>query len=674
MRVCHGLTGETVDVDDQELQWRRPLDVVAQLTRDHWGLASEDIIVLIAGGGTLTSSALPGAAAEALCRDRDVFFFPKGRLDPSADGAAPKLNADSSSVDSAGVAFDPAAVSRETMLAELSTDPAFEAFRGNIADAARCLAGTRPIAALAAATERRSEVQRLAARAVLENLATQRGTCARSMELFSKKYGRVQKRVEQSLGKVEASMSELADVFLHSAMRAEGRETLADVVPRERVLRFTKTVESDRLRLAHRVDKLQHQDTQTQALCDEVVERVHQFLLDETVVLAAQEIRTQHQRAELELWPALCAVMPKAGAAPQAVLEEEKRSSNMLESLTRVCVGVGSLLEELQARWDRQYATSVQRLREVSYTQSKIRNVERQAALLEEEINVHNNYSQQLGHFQKMQQAYRKTIWEVARRRQFHARYVEHCERARNALSKMVDDENNLRRAFLHRYGCHLPADLVPGIGMFVPQASFEVPEFDIDLPDISLSSLQEVDLEEERGGGVSATRHERTLSTSSCSSSICNLPVGQVGVGAVTCSVARSAQISSAAGGGNVGGVCVGSSSLAKDGVGSATSSGSRSGTQLAPTPPIHRSAQGDELSTSALGGSSSSSSAAALRIRELEARNQSLQAKLDSLLAELPRSRVPSALSGSTRLPADVAGQVPGSESTTGPGANLS
>lgn len=69
MRICHGLPGESLVVDSQELQWRSPLDVIKQRATECWEV-SDDLIVLASGGATVNAdSALDGG---------DVFFFSSG--------------------------------------------------------------------------------------------------------------------------------------------------------------------------------------------------------------------------------------------------------------------------------------------------------------------------------------------------------------------------------------------------------------------------------------------------------------------------------------------------------------------------------------------------------------------------------------------------------------------
>lgn len=470
MRICHGLDGDALEVEDGELAWRKPLDIVRQSARSRWGVSPEDLILLITGGGTVG----PQSGAEVLRPGTDVFFFPKGLLDSEAELESDAL------LPGRGTEEGPNELCFEQFP---EVDPAFEAFRANIAEARRRIAEARTVATLATHTEERVAIQRLAARAVLDNLCTHRATCSRSMTLFVRKFERVQERFDCNLGKVDSAIAALTAVSLHPALRTTGRESLVDAVPQERILRFTASLQEERARLNQRLERLRHQDSQVQALCDQVVEKVRHFMQDDAVLAASRALRAHQDKAQHELLPSLQAQVPRPGAPPLFVLEEEKRSDAMLESLISTCQLVHSSLANLQVAWDAQRRRLLQRLREVAYTQSKVRSVERQAALLEEEVNVQRNGSQQLSRLQRMPKAYSKALSEVARRAQFRARYLAQGEQARIALARLVEEENNRRRVFLQHFGTHLPADLIPGLGDLVPPPVVELPDFDLQLP-----------------------------------------------------------------------------------------------------------------------------------------------------------------------------------------------
>jgi len=512
MRICHGLAGQVLEVDDQELEWRFPVDVVRLHVCNRWDVEADDLILLASGGDVLG----PNVRSEAFGRCRDVFVFLRSALDPKAAPVQSHLVVEPQSPDAEADEHD-------DPLQPSGADPAFSAFRGNIAEARRQLAESRPLVSLASSAEARQEVQRLAGQAVLDNLASQRATCTRSMSLFLQKYDRVQERFDQNLSKVEASFAALTNVALHPALRATGRESLADVVPRERVLQYAASLREERAQLARRLAKLRQQDSQTQALCEQIANTLRQVLQDDAVVAAAQAIQQEHARAQSELLPALCGLVPQEGAAPASVLEDEKRSASMLEGLARACSSMRDLLSEHQASWERRHHSFMQRLREVSYIQSRVRNVERQAALLEEEINVQRSYSQMFSKLQRLPKAYHKALCEIARRRDFKTRYAAQGDHARSTLARMMEEENVRRRAFHQRYGCQLPADLFSSLGSIAPAAVITVPEFDVALPNIDFTSLlQAADL----SSGADAARHQvppvgRATGSGSCRSSL---------------------------------------------------------------------------------------------------------------------------------------------------------
>lgn len=478
MRICHGLAGEVLEVDSE---YRKPLDLVRQYARERWSLQLEDLIVLTSSGSVLSAGAKEEDAA-------DVYFFTKQCLETQVEVIPERLDVKDPSLARFGGTEEHDDVLGQRC--EDVIDPAFEAFRSNIAEARARIAESRPVSALASRCEERVLAQRHAARAVLENLKSHRAACGRSISLLVQKSNRVQVKLSDSLEKAESAIKTLESVALHESLQSETRRCLADVVPRDRILRFTEALEGEGAQLLQRLEKLQRQDSQLEGMCEQVAERVEQLIREDSVSIESKAIHVEQARAQSEL-PQLRALVPSAGAAPATVLEDEKRSALLRDRVMSACANVRTALDQLQSCWDRQHQMFVQRLREVAYVQSKVRYVERQAALLEEEVNAQSNNAQHIVRLQKMPRAYNSALREVALRQQFRERYVAQAEKARTALSRMVEAENSRRRAFLQRYSCYLPADLVQGLGAFAPAITLEVPNFDAELPDISMSSLE---------------------------------------------------------------------------------------------------------------------------------------------------------------------------------------
>jgi hypothetical protein len=665
MRICHGVAGHTIEVDETQLQWKKPIDLVEQYALERWDMSATDLIALSGGGGVVG----PSLSTESLGSDRDVFIFLRSTLDPREEVTAEPLALSDLTAEKNAEAMNAADTEDELLRLRANcsgADPAFEAFRSNIEEAHRWLLESRPVNVLAAQATSRLQVQRQAAQAVLENLASHRTTCSRSMTLFLQKYGKVQERFDQNLANVEPSMNALQLVSLHPAMCAPGRAVLADLVPRDRIKQFATNLQVERKRLAQRVEKLQKQDAFVQNLCEQVKEHMLQFSQEDGVETIASKIRSEHGSAETELLPELRRIVPQEGAAPTRVLEEEKRSAGALEGLARVCGNIRTQrLPELQARWEQRQALFQQRLREVSYVQSKVRDVERQAALLEEEINVQRNYSQKLGHLKKLPKAYQKMLYEVARRRQFRDRYLAEREQARLRLARMAEEENSRRRAFLQRHGCHLPAELAQGLGCLVPPVTLEVAGFDTQLPDVDYKSMFEAggasasnSMPTDRSHGqcvVSGAAQQgqslpgraeapfgRTSSTSSCGSSSLHQPWAAKGLGS-TC----SAQLAGGSQGGSSGRAGTGSSGQAasilaasQDGAGTGTGGSSQS------------------LGGTGTAGGTGTGSGADSQVKSGEARsteelNRELNAQVASLKEELARLHAGQNLSPNAEAP---------------------
>ena len=101
---------------------------------------------------------------------------------------------------------------------------------------------------------------------------------------------------------------------LHASMWAAARETIADVVPRDRVTSFTAHLQAERTQLVQRMKKFRA-CFRTRILCFyKVSSEVEHFLHEGTALIA--RIRQQHLLVESEL---LVSQMPTEGAPASAV-------------------------------------------------------------------------------------------------------------------------------------------------------------------------------------------------------------------------------------------------------------------------------------------------------------------------------------------------------------------
>mmetsp|Transcript_37977 Transcript_37977/g.82226 ORF Transcript_37977/g.82226 Transcript_37977/m.82226 type:complete len:562 (-) Transcript_37977:228-1913(-) len=503
MRICHGLLGETLETTEDADQV--PLEVVRHHAMFQWQVPPEDLIILIPGGSVLTST----VKFQDLPPGSDVFIFRKSFLEDSAEegteSAAKRADPEENPKDAkslAALAEDLHLSSTEASQVEAedveacasvenslrrawpsAEEPLRAKFLNNITEARASLERMRMSVVLALRIQVRLEIQQLAIQVVLENLKSHRTLCSESLALFLRKHDKVQSKLQESLAQVPTFLETLRSVSLHPTLRLPGRETLGDAIPHERILRFTSKLQAERERCNNQLEKLKQQDAQVKYICDQTAGQVRQLLQDPSVQGVTHSIKDQHTHIVRDLLPTLGLQVSVVSSEPSVILEEERRCDQALSGIRRLSMDTWNRIEGLRHTWVRRIDSFIQRLREVSYSQSKVKSVERQAALLEEEVNAQRRSLDQIDHLQKLPKSYQKALLEVCRRHTFRERYMSTCEKLQRELTRMVEDENKLRRGFAARYGCHLPVDLVPGIGSMVPGASVEVPDFDSLLP-----------------------------------------------------------------------------------------------------------------------------------------------------------------------------------------------
>jgi hypothetical protein len=122
---------------------------------------------------------------------------------------------------------------------------------------------------------------------------------------------------------------------------------------------------------------------------------------------------------------------------------------------------------------------------------SSVRKVELGGVLLEEALSRTKRSLSQISHISKMQEAYDKSLLEISRRRRFKARYLSQLDALRQECEAMRSEEDERRRKFHAKYGCHLPANLIAGLTDSVaPVVAGLQGSFDNSLPEVSASGL----------------------------------------------------------------------------------------------------------------------------------------------------------------------------------------
>jgi len=118
-----------------------------------------------------------------------------------------------------------------------------------------------------------------------------------------------------------------------------------------------------------------------------------------------------------------------------------------------------------------------------------VRKSELGGVLLEEALGRSKRSLAQISHIGKMQTAYEKSLVEISRRKRFKLRYAAQMEALRAECEAMRAEEDERRRKFSNKYGCHLPINLIPGLTDSVaPVLTVLQGDFDSCLPEISVS------------------------------------------------------------------------------------------------------------------------------------------------------------------------------------------
>jgi hypothetical protein len=158
-----------------------------------------------------------------------------------------------------------------------------------------------------------------------------------------------------------------------------------------------------------------------------------------------------------------------------------------IERLREFKIEFEKQLKELNAKvldWKKKCAIEVENS-DILATLKNLRGLEVTGTLLEEGMQRVKKALVQLQHPAKLPLACEKVSLEISRRKQYREKLKQKADAIRKEFEQMQTEENEKRRRWFSKYGCHLPVNLVPGLGDFVPSMDIRIPIFDKDLPDI---------------------------------------------------------------------------------------------------------------------------------------------------------------------------------------------
>ncbi|CEM11250.1 unnamed protein product [Vitrella brassicaformis CCMP3155] len=536
--VCDALYGEVLHLERIDVGKKGgPNEALKAKLADKWRVPVQDIILLPEGGG--------GGGADT-DRDRWWFTFRRSSLDQkgtdvsASSSGAPQSSSASSApsglIDSGeGSGDDPflrphrlttsTHVELEADEEELfrsasaqTLDPALQSFHNAMHDARLVVEGTRSLSMAISDLHERVRRQKRACRAVIANLLHHKDTFLASVDAFSKKSTGVHARHQSVLEGLDAAIGRLREVELHPAMRLQGRHTLADVVPEQRIRQFAASCGADHDRIRRRIEQLRKVAIETGQHTDGELEKMNDFCADETVEKNMHELNEllRQQKATFKSLLQTLPPQPTIEASttismvgvgdaqrpqehpdvvrsfsPEAAAEllaKEKQQHEYLGRVQDLHEKVKELYSRCCVRWSSRCAAFLEHLREVSSLQSRIHQLSSQGVVFEETLNKQKADFSHLSHIDRMPSAYQAALTEIARRRTFKAKYVARAMSACDVLTRMREEEEERRRTFMKRHGVHLPAEFIPGLEALPATISVDIPDFDEGLPQIDLS------------------------------------------------------------------------------------------------------------------------------------------------------------------------------------------
>ncbi|KAK1945095.1 Autophagy-related protein 11 [Phytophthora citrophthora] len=366
------------------------------------------------------------------------------------------------------------------------------------------------------------QVQERAIAAAVANLDLFKTSMMKHFAPFWTDFQTTSEKHERLLSQFENYLEALVAVELHPALATEERKTLYDCIPVEKERDWAVQCEQSHNHVRGQVLKLQQ-------VHDEICKEVEDMMTEHS-----DAYREYHEAsAELEHMKALGSKQMNITSTVRENLQyvlssiEETSSiasgSNPMQASTNaldVCRRIDELYQGQQntipdaqklvedivvhvhriaakksATFERVHST----LRQISASQSKIRDFENSLSVFREALTAQKKHFYELEHLDKLPESYAACLKEISRRLKYGRMFSDRIQSMAEELAQLREDEVQNREEFLRSFGQHLPRDFVSGLAEKPSHCEFRMRPFDQSLPLVEDEDDQDFDPYEDK-------------------------------------------------------------------------------------------------------------------------------------------------------------------------------
>ncbi|KAG6610117.1 Autophagy-related protein 11 [Phytophthora cinnamomi] len=443
--------------------------------------------------------------------DKEVFLYDRRLL--SQEAATPPPNATALTPVHAKLPSQPVASSEGSKMLSESSHPMMRAlveyegyFQLQVSQSEALESGT---CANITASERGAQelqVQERAITAAVANLDLFKTSMMKHFAPFWADFQATSDKHERLLSQFDSYLEALSTVELHPALATEERKTLYDCIPVEKEREWAAQCEQSHTHVRSQVLKLQqvHDD-----ICKEVTDMMNAHSdacreyeeasaeLEQMKALGSKQMsitstlreNLQYVLSSIEETSTIASGSNPMQASTNA-LDVCRRidalyqgQQNMVPDAQKLVEDIIGHVHSIAAKKATTFARVHSTLRQISLSQSKIRDFENSLAVFREALAAQKKHFHELEHLDKLPESYAACLKEISRRLKYGRMFSDRIQSMAEELAQLREDEVQHREEFLRSYGQHLPRDFVTGLAEKPSHCEFRMRPFDQSLP-----------------------------------------------------------------------------------------------------------------------------------------------------------------------------------------------
>ncbi|KAL4144502.1 hypothetical protein PRNP1_013631 [Phytophthora ramorum] len=459
--------------------------------------------------------------------DKEVFLYDRRLL--SQEAAAPPSTAATLAPVHVPLPSEPVASSEGSRMLSESSHPMMRAlveyegyFQLQVSQSEALESGTRMNLSASERGTQELQVQERAIAAAVANLDLFKTSMMKHFAPFWADFQATSDKHERLLSQFDSYLEALGTVQLHPALTTNEMKTLYDCIPVEKEREWAAQCEQSHTHVRGQVLKLQQVHDE---ICKEVTDMMDTHAdacreykeasaeLEQMKALRTKQLNItstlrdnlQYVLSSIEETSTIASASNPMQASTNA-LDVCRRIDELYQGQQNMIPGAQRLVEDIVAHVNKiaaKKATTFARvhstLRQISISQSKIRDFENSLAVFREALAAQKKHFYELEHLDKLPESYAACLKEISRRLKYGRMFSDRIQSMAEELAQLREDEVQHREEFLRSYGQHLPRDFVAGLAEKPSHCEFRMRPFDQSLPLIDDEDSQDFDPFEEK-------------------------------------------------------------------------------------------------------------------------------------------------------------------------------